>query len=107
MEKPFNLVCDKDSYIETPEAEFEIALKEVTYHDGLYKGKILATNNVRTFKSYSICRRGIKDANTFVGSQCKKCKKEIKEIIDDFSFSLIIQCGNDLKALTVFKKMLN
>ena len=33
-------------------------------------------------------------------------QKRNQGIIDDFSFSMIIQFGNDLKTLTVFKKML-
>ena len=107
LEKPFKLVCDRDNYIEVPDTEFEKALKEVKYHDGLFKGKVLAVNNVMTFKSCNMCRCGIKGTNIFVGSQCRRCKKEIKEIIDDFSFAMIIQCGNDLKTVIVFKKMLN
>jgi hypothetical protein len=99
-----SLVCDKDYDLMVAPTEQQEYLREITYYDGAYKGKVVAINRSRTFKSCDNCWRS---TDTIVGQKCPKCKKILREIIDDFSFSVVIVNGNDFLTLTCFKRLVS
>ena len=104
-EKPYSLNCDKDSDIAIATGPMKEALANVMYHDGNFKGRVLAINNVITYKSCSRCNRSVSIRNFEIGSQCPSCNHVVVALTDDFSFTLVVEIENEMFSMTCFKRL--
>ena len=105
-EKPYQLSCDKDIDIEEASREQNEEHSNIRYSDGMFRGAILAINNVSKFRSCFNCSRSINVRNFVVGEKCPNCKKEVAIINEDFSFTLIVEGEDDVLSMTCFKRLI-
>ena len=105
------LICESATCIQPAAKEHEEALKGIAYHDGNFKGKVLAINAIKLFKSCIKCQRSIRDEYVIKhfskGMACPKCKQGIEEIVDDFSFHLVIAIGSEYSTFVAFRKTIS
>ena len=75
-------------------------MTNVTYADGGFSGKILAIHSTVIFRSCNHCMRSIQEK---VGDQCPKCQKLVTEVIDNYSFTMVVENGvSDESSMTGF-----
>ena len=106
-DKPHHLkLCnDNDAALASDDQQQKLA--HLGYADGRFSGKILAIHSPITFKSCNHCRRSITKTILKVGEECFKCHKVIREVIDDYSITIVVENGTlDVLSMTCFRRHL-
>ena len=106
--KPHYLINDRDNNIALAPYDQQKAMENVEFADGRFAGKILGINSTKLYSNCNHCKSHIYDTSFKVGEKCPKCSEEVNSLVDDYSFTLVIENGaTDDIFVTCYKKFLS